>query len=197
MVERTRVGRTKSYERGDVLQKVVELFWQQGYRATSMSQVMAVTGLNKKSIYAEFGAKEALFHAALRFYGQQRSALAEDWLSRKPPGLDNIRGFFYALCDEVHGRGCLFTLSLNEQKTISQRGVKFVHRVLDGLQSGFQANLAAEYASSSRSDRQRVARYLVTFMQGLMTSARGSARKRELRDLVEVALAACADQLAT
>ena len=40
-----------------VLQKAMELFWQQGYEKTSMSDLVEHMGIHRKSIYDTFGEK--------------------------------------------------------------------------------------------------------------------------------------------
>ncbi|MBB1322670.1 TetR/AcrR family transcriptional regulator [Shewanella sp. SR43-8] len=58
----------KNFAREDVLDKVITLFWQNGYAATSIQQITKATGLNPGSLYYEFESKEGLFQAALARY---------------------------------------------------------------------------------------------------------------------------------
>ena len=60
----------KRFDRIQVVDRAVKLFWQNGFHATSMQQVTMVTGLNPGSIYLEFGNKEGLFMAALERYAE-------------------------------------------------------------------------------------------------------------------------------
>ena len=43
-------------------------FWQRGYAATTMPQLLAATGMGAGSFYAAFGNKAALFRRALDHY---------------------------------------------------------------------------------------------------------------------------------
>ncbi|AZG74117.1 TetR/AcrR family transcriptional regulator [Shewanella livingstonensis] len=58
----------KNFEREDVLDKVITLFWQNGYAASSIQQITKATGLKPGSLYYEFESKEGLFQAALERY---------------------------------------------------------------------------------------------------------------------------------
>lgn len=58
----------KNYQREDVLDNVIRLFWQQGYAASSIQQITKATGLKPGSIYHEFENKEKLFQEALGRY---------------------------------------------------------------------------------------------------------------------------------
>ncbi|QDE30528.1 MULTISPECIES: TetR/AcrR family transcriptional regulator [Shewanella] len=60
----------KNYQREDVLDNVIKLFWQQGYAASSIQQITKATGLKPGSIYHEFESKEGLFQAALARYAE-------------------------------------------------------------------------------------------------------------------------------
>src|SRR6056297_1687309 len=76
----------KSYNETEVLDRAMRAFWARGYRATSMSELVAATGLNRGSIYAGFTDKRGLFLSALRHYDRTRR---EDFLAaiarRTPP----------------------------------------------------------------------------------------------------------------
>lgn len=181
------MGRPKSYERNKVLGQALTRFWQQGYRATSLSDLTETTGLNKKSLYAEFGDKEALFRAALELYGHDRSELAKEYLTRQPAGAQNIRHFFHALCEQTENRGCLFTVTLNE-RSASDESHAYVNGALSKLEGLFYANLITDNNGWPKAQRRRVARHLIVFMQGLMTIARTGVEESELKRLVDVGL---------
>ena len=46
----------------------MRLFWERGFDGVSMSDVTAATGVNRRSVYAEFGSKEELFERAAARY---------------------------------------------------------------------------------------------------------------------------------
>ena len=62
------MGRAKQYERTDLLDRAVELFRRQGFNGTSTAELATELGVNRKSMYAEFGSKQALFEATLEHY---------------------------------------------------------------------------------------------------------------------------------
>ncbi|MGH1592326.1 TetR/AcrR family transcriptional regulator (plasmid) [Methylobacterium phyllosphaerae] len=61
----------KQFNRDDVLDKAMQLFWSRGYSATSMQDLVDVMGINRGSLYATFGDKHTLFLAALRMFDEQ------------------------------------------------------------------------------------------------------------------------------
>lgn len=58
------------FDKNDIVEKSIELFWQNGFSASSMQQVVKTTGLQPGSIYHAFGNKEGLFREALENYAQ-------------------------------------------------------------------------------------------------------------------------------
>lgn len=59
------------FDRDDVIDKSIQLFWQNGFSGSSMQQVVKATGLKPGSIYHAFGNKEGLFREALDNYAQK------------------------------------------------------------------------------------------------------------------------------
>ena len=69
------------FDRNDVIDKSIDLFWENGFSASSMKEVVQATGLKPGSIYLAFGNKEGLFREALVRYAQQRMTQMRDILS--------------------------------------------------------------------------------------------------------------------
>lgn len=62
------MARTKEFDREERLVKARDLFWRQGYYATSMQDIVSIMGLNPGSIYNTFGDKHELFLQCLKNY---------------------------------------------------------------------------------------------------------------------------------
>ncbi|MGV8925054.1 MAG: TetR/AcrR family transcriptional regulator [Ewingella sp.] len=62
------VGRPREFDPEDFLNTALECFWQKGYRATSMSDLMKASGLASASIYKLYSDKRAIYLAALQQY---------------------------------------------------------------------------------------------------------------------------------
>ena len=72
------------FDRDDVVNKSIKLFWQNGYSASSMQQVVKATGLKPGSIYLAFGNKEGLFRESLEIYTQTGMAQIRKYLDAAP-----------------------------------------------------------------------------------------------------------------
>lgn len=171
------MARKKAYQRHEILEKISHVFLTKGYESTSLADLMAETGLNKKSLYNEFGHKEALFLVVLQDYIEKESASLQPILLAKPGGISNIKRFFLHLADKFLETGCLLTLSLNEASCISDDALDLINQTLLSLESGFQHNLQAERVFSDEQVRF-FARNILALMQGI-TSLTRSEKLRE------------------
>ena len=79
------------YDRNEVIDQSIQLFWQNGFSGSSIQQVVKTTGLKPGSIYLAFGNKEALFREALAMFEEmgapRHRALVEDQLQGLRAGL--------------------------------------------------------------------------------------------------------------
>lgn len=76
----------KSYDETDVLEAAMRAFWAHGFKATSIADLVAGTGLNRGSLYAGFGNKRDIFLLALQHYDRRyRMEVFEDLRRGKDP----------------------------------------------------------------------------------------------------------------
>ena len=73
------MGRPREFDTTEALERALDVFWANGYEATSMRDLTGAMGLSKSSLYDTFGSKHELFLSALDHYNKtsgQRSVLA-------------------------------------------------------------------------------------------------------------------------
>ncbi|MRI31446.1 hypothetical protein EOPP23_00385 [Endozoicomonas sp. OPT23] len=136
------MARPKSYQRGEVIGQALKVFWEKGYAASSLSDLMTETGLNKRSLYNEFGNKEELFLEALARYQELRRPVVE-LLLRQPQGMNNIHDLLRTMAEHTDPRGCLIALSLSERKLLSENVLEQVMAGVEGLRMLVKANIDA------------------------------------------------------
>ena len=76
-------GRPRSFDRDAALERAMEVFWRQGYEATSINDLTAAMGINPPSLYAAFGDKERLFLEAVERYRCGHAAAGDAVLERE------------------------------------------------------------------------------------------------------------------
>src|SRR5271166_5705935 len=69
-----RRGRPRGFKPETALNQVMDVFWKDGFAATSLDDVSAATGLNRPSLYGAFGDKRTLY---LQAYSQYRKHVNE------------------------------------------------------------------------------------------------------------------------
>ncbi len=110
--------RPPGYERQQVLSKATEVFWQRGYRATSVSHLVAATGLRPGSLYAAFGSKKGLFLEVLDRYHEEFMRDVEQCLARADTHRGAVHALFEHMAETTLGqageRGCLAVNTLLE-----------------------------------------------------------------------------------
>ena len=112
----TTAGRPLGFDRDDVLDRLVTLFWTQGYGGTTQSDICAATGLSTSSVYNTFGSKAQLFDAVLDRYVANSQALSEPL--RADLGVDGLHQWIGRTHKVVTSGsmpcGCLMVMSINE-----------------------------------------------------------------------------------
>ena len=104
------MGRKKGYERDVLVGKAMELFRDHGFGGTSTQMLVETLGVNRYSLYAEFGSKQALFDLALERYDAEVIQRSYGPLELPGAGIAEIRSLleFYrgAAAGPAVGRGC-------------------------------------------------------------------------------------------
>jgi AcrR family transcriptional regulator len=87
------MARPRQFDEEQVLRAVREQFWCAGYAATSLEDLMRVSGLGKGSLYAAFGDKHQLYLRALRSYNNANASALRNLLESAPRAVDGLRAF--------------------------------------------------------------------------------------------------------
>src|SRR5438105_13580229 len=105
------MARPKEFDPGEAMQEAMEAFWQRGYHATSVSDLLSEMKLNRGSLYGTFGDKKKLFLAALAEYEKQGRETVRQALERPGPARRAVEQWVMSaaqLCSgEAGHRGCL------------------------------------------------------------------------------------------
>jgi len=88
------MARRREFDPDVVLQTAIQLFWEQGYTATSVDEVVKRSGVAKYGIYGTFGPKQALFKKVLAQYAADRHQDVQRPIRQPGASLPAIRQFF-------------------------------------------------------------------------------------------------------
>lgn len=91
----------KGFERETVLDNAILLFWQQGFTASSMLQIVQATGLKPGSLYHEFDNKEGLFLASLTRYSERTMGSIRETIEQSDSVTKGIRQILARLIEDT------------------------------------------------------------------------------------------------
>lgn len=179
------MSRPKEYDRSHVLAQAVDVFWSRGLEGTSVSQLVAATGLNTASMYQEFGGKERFYLAALdaaheRIYRPMLQPM------RDAPGLAALESYVLTMAHyaTLPGYpGCIFLNNLPQKELASPRVLHRVERLVREVHGLVAGSLrAAQRAGEIPADRDvaELTHFVACFIQGLTLYGRNEAHKAAL-----------------
>jgi TetR/AcrR family transcriptional repressor of nem operon len=128
------MGRARTFDDLDILERAMRLFWRNGYNGTSMRDLMAETGLAKASIYNAYGNKKDLFHCVLNHYIDKKQPKSLQLLTQGS-GRDGLESYFSNILrvtiENHQTPGCLLVNTATEQgihdeamRSIVERGME-------------------------------------------------------------------------
>jgi AcrR family transcriptional regulator len=188
-------GRPRSFDRDAALERAVQVFWRQGYEATSISDLTRAMRINPPSLYAAFGDKEHLYLEALERYQQDRRKEVGPLLEQAPTARQAIEGLLLEAArlysQSGAPRGCMLMLSgascadksmqlkIAERRSVLKNALKA--RIERGVREG-------ELARGT--DAGALADFYTTVFKGMALQARDGASRRTLLAAAEAAMRA-------
>jgi AcrR family transcriptional regulator len=176
------VGRKKSYDRELLIAKAMEVFRDRGFAGTSAEALCEALEVNRFSIYAEFGNKQALFDAVLQRYDDEAVERNFGPLEAPGAGIEEIRAllnfFGSARKSPAWGRGCLLCNTAVEFGPEDPSGAGFVKRYFKRLSSAFEAALTNGIRNGDLRetvDSRREAGFLTSSVLGMFVMLRAKA----------------------
>lgn len=186
------MGRPPEYDRDEVLASAKNLFWERGYEATSVEDLVASTGLGRSSLYQAFGSKRDLYQAVLDRYATENVGWLIQAMEDAGPGLSAIERLVevfeetVADADRDVAHGCLMLCAIQELGRRDDGVADHGERYRDGLNAAFRRHLA-EAAERGEVDPDGVedrARLLVVLFMGLNAYLRGNRDRDAMRAAV-------------
>jgi AcrR family transcriptional regulator len=130
-----RRGRPRAFEPETALTRAMDVFWQDGFAATSLDDLSAATGMNRPSLYGAFGDKRELYiKSYARYRADARAAMADIFREQLPIRQRLARIYRVALDIYLSGdagpRGC-FTVMTAASEAVTDPDIRAM--VLEGF----------------------------------------------------------------
>lgn len=186
------MARPTQFDRDQVLKTCMEVFWRQGYGATSIRDLLDASGLQPGSLYGAFGSKHALFLGALDYYYAEQLASLRSILGDKSlPPFERIHMFFEELVSAAaldrERKGCLLVNTLLELPLDDES-----HRLATRMLRSVEKSLCTLLQEAARDgllgpgkEPALLAKILMNGVFGLRVSGRTYRGNRQARRVVD------------
>jgi TetR/AcrR family transcriptional repressor of nem operon len=175
----------------------MQVFWRHGYHGTSTQMLVEGMGVNRFSLYAEFGNKQALYEAALALYEAEVVERNIGVLDAPGANLDTIArlisGFAVWACQPGSELGCFICNTATERAPSHPDSRTFVNRYVERLSAGFTRCLmeAADLGQlQAQVDVLAEGRFLATLLLGIFVQLRAQVPAQVLQSCARAALSA-------
>jgi len=189
------MGRHKEFDRNAVLEQAMDVFWEKGYEATSVQDLVARMQINRGSLYDTFGDKHSLYLTALDHYRDQHVSQRLKALLKSSEGVEAIRQFFNGLVATwVGDRGCQGCFMINSMVELAIRDDEAAGKAaahMAAVEDAFYRTLLRAQKQGElqhHTDLRALARFLINSANGLCVVAKVSPDRAVLEDIVTVTL---------
>jgi len=189
------MSRPKEFDPELVMQEAMEAFWEHGYNATSVRDLLAEMKLNRGSLYGTFGDKKQLFLAALDRYAKQGFDALQEILDRPGPAKANlvewIRTANQTCIGEAGQRGCLAAKAAMELAPSDPDVAQWMRNLHERVEHALAAVVRrgqGEGEINPSLDPIATARFLMVSMSGLRSFGVISPPASQVREVVELML---------
>lgn len=187
------MGRSKEFEESVVLQKAMELFWQQGYEKTSLNDLVEHMGIHRRSLYDTFGDKHTLFLKAIDCFSEFTKNRLNLGVLHAKTAKQAIQFIFDFMIEESGDKslGCLFVNAATElaardkevEEKIKKAFMGLEHLIAECIRKGQQAGeIRCDY------DAEFLAENLHNALLGIRVLARTSASREKMKRIEEFSL---------
>ncbi len=191
-----RRGRPRAFEPDAVLAQAMDVFWKEGFAATSLDELSAATGLNRPSLYGAFGDKRALYIQAYRRYREHVRETFAPLFAEGAPLAGKLRRILLAALDlylsgDEGPRGCFTVLSASSDAIADPEIRSMVGEAIDNSDRAFERLFAGAREQGELqpdADARRLARMATATLHTLSIRARARTPRAAMELVVEDAV---------
>ncbi len=189
------MSRKKEFNPEKALERAMDLFWLQGYKATSVQNLCDIMGIKKGSLYDTFGSKRSLYLATLERY-RRLNNFPSRTLEESGSAKAVIVAMFNELVDlsaaDEKCRGCFVVNTIVELAAKDPTFSQFGEAVRQEYEAIFYDLLAAAAEAGEIAPNQNIialARTLTSAIFGLRVTAKTTRERTVLQDIACTTLA--------
>lgn len=183
--------RNKLFDERKVLTKAMNLFWKQGYSATSIQDLVTHLGINRASIYDTFGDKEKLFLKAFENYRKANTEGIIHFFDNQNNVKEGFRQLFeMAIEDSVNDqekKGCFVVNTTTELIPGDERILKIIEenrKTFEAIFLNYLKGGEVRGQFKKGKDLPAIATLLFTLYNGLKVVSKVNSNKKELSNSI-------------
>ncbi|MBM9547426.1 TetR/AcrR family transcriptional regulator [Leptospira sp. 201903074] len=172
------MGRHKQFDRTEVIEKAMHVFWEKGFASSSLKDIEKATGVFKSGLYSEFEDKDDLFIQTIIHYKQthpSRTVLREE-----PFGWGNIREFFRLVILSENQLGDYLARIIPEIGILPKKVRSIVEESATACGDDFVKNLKAD---GVKKDIQLALDFITTFYYGMTVKVKMEPAEKIEREI--------------
>jgi TetR/AcrR family transcriptional repressor of nem operon len=187
--------RIKLFDKDEVLERAMLLFWKQGYSATSMQDLVTHLGINRASMYDTFGGKKELFKKALEHYRKTNTTGLQKFFNSHPNVKQGMEELFQKAINETLNdqdrKGCFVVNTTTELLPGDEILTKELSKHRDFLLSLYESYLEKGQNNGqikTDKDIKALANLFFLLYNGIKVVGKSSPEKESLLKGVQTAL---------
>lgn len=185
-------GRPKKFDFEEASERALELFWTQGFEGTSLSNLSEALSMNRPSIYASFGNKDALFKLTLKRYLSNQLQFVDTAIAK--PTLNEVVDLLFKseielLTKHETPRGCL----LVQAAAACSKESESIKELLSSQRKAIEAKLRKRIQLAQlkkdfpmKQSPSVVAKSMMAIYEGISIQAASGSAKTELLNVAEL-----------
>jgi TetR/AcrR family transcriptional repressor of nem operon len=188
--------RIPEYDRAEVVHAAMLVFWERGYSQTSVTDLVAATGLQPGSLYAAFGNKKGVFLEVLEVYHQRFLRRIDELGQSELSVVDGIRRMLRDIAEDASSaegsRGCLAVNALLEMANHEPDIARLLERHNQNIRRAFARIIeSAQQAGDIAAARPpaAAAAFLVNNIWGMRVMCKGCADREAMDAVVDGVIA--------
>lgn len=187
--------RVKQFNETDVLNKAMDLFWKQGYAATSISDLVSHLGINRASIYDTFGDKEQLFLKAFNHYRSTNQDAIESFLKSQQNIKEGFTSLFKMAIEEAikdkDRKGCFVVNTTTELIPNDEKVTQLLEKNKEDFQAIFYRYLVLGQKKgqiSQETDCKTTATLLFILYNGIRVVSKVERDRKVLLESISIVI---------
>ncbi|VAW73769.1 hypothetical protein MNBD_GAMMA12-276 [hydrothermal vent metagenome] len=179
--------RVKEFDETRALEAAMHVFWDRGYKGTSLPYLEKAMGLTRTSIYNAYGNKRQLFEKTIDLYQKNVYGGLLEEIQLATSIKEGLRNLLLAVINlhfsEQTPGGCMIALSLLEKTQHNKSTSKLLDQTIEFVTKSIELHIkqAQEIGEISKDkDTQAIASMVVTTMAGMMVQAKAGVEKKRL-----------------